>query len=355
MTNRERIAELEAERDLTDAGLLQLLQNLTPDDRELLAARAGAVREKIYGKAVYVRGLIEFSNICRNDCYYCGIRKSNAKVDRYRLTGQEILDCVREGYGLGFRTFVLQGGEDNWFTKERMASLIRQIKEGYPDCAVTLSLGERTREEYECWRRAGADRYLLRHETADEEHYRSLHPPGMSLQSRRECLYVLREIGYQTGAGFMVGSPGQTWDNLISDLRFLQELNPHMIGIGPFLAHRDTPFAGEPDGSLELTLVLLSILRLMFPGVLLPATTALGTIASDGRERGLQAGANVLMPNLTPVRVRGQYELYNNKLSTGAESAQCLAELCRQVESAGFHIVTDRGDSRIGMPVGHRT
>ncbi|MCI8793493.1 MAG: [FeFe] hydrogenase H-cluster radical SAM maturase HydE [Eubacterium sp.] len=355
MTNRERIAELEAERDLTDAGLLQLLQNLTPDDRELLAARAGAVREKIYGKAVYVRGLIEFSNICRNDCYYCGIRKSNAKVDRYRLTGQEILDCVREGYGLGFRTFVLQGGEDNWFTKERMASLIRQIKEGYPDCAVTLSLGERTREEYECWRRAGADRYLLRHETADEEHYRSLHPPGMSLQSRRECLYVLRDIGYQTGAGFMVGSPGQTWDNLISDLRFLQELNPHMIGIGPFLAHRDTPFAGEPDGSLELTLVLLSILRLMFPGVLLPATTALGTIAPDGRERGLQAGANVLMPNLTPVRVRGQYELYNNKLSTGAESAQCLEELCRQVESAGFHIVTDRGDSRIGMPVGHRT
>jgi len=345
MTNRERIAELEAERNLTDAGLLQLLQNLTPDDRELLAARAGAVREKIYGKAVYVRGLIEFSNICRNDCYYCGIRKSNAKVDRYRLTGQEILDCVREGYGLGFRTFVLQGGEDNWFTKERMASLIRQIKEGYPDCVVTLSLGERTREEYECWRRAGADRYLLRHETADEEHYGKLHPSEMSLAVRKMCLYDLKFLGYQVGAGFMVGSPGQTADCLAKDLLFLKELRPHMVGIGPFVPHHDTRFAREKAGSVELTLFLLSVIRILLPKVLLPATTALGTMDPQGREKGLQAGANVVMPNLSPQKNRKQYELYDNKICTGEEAAECLECLARRVEQAGYHLCSGRGDA----------
>lgn len=350
MTNRERITRLEEERNLTDAGFLQLLQNLTPEDTEFLFARARSIREKVYGKAVFVRGLIEFTNICRNDCYYCGIRKSNAKADRYRLTPQEILSCAREGYGLGFRTFVLQGGEDGWYTKECLADIIRMIKKDFPDCAVTLSVGERTREEYECWYEAGADRYLLRHETADEEHYQSLHPAQMSLQTRKDCLYTLRDIGYQTGAGFMVGSPGQTLDNLISDLRFLQELKPHMIGIGPFLAHKDTPFAGEPDGSYALTLALLGILRLMFPEVLLPATTALGTIAPDGRERGLLAGANVLMPNLSPVGVRSKYELYDNKICTGEESAQCRDCLSRRVESVGYHIVTDRGDSRVDMP-----
>lgn len=351
MTNRERITKLEKERDLTDTGFLQLLQSLTPDDREFLFARARNIREREYGKAVFVRGLIEFTNICRNDCYYCGIRKSNTKVDRYRLSPEEILGCAREGYGLGFRTFVLQGGEDAWYTKDRLADVIRMIKKDFPDCAVTLSVGERTREEYMCWYEAGADRYLLRHETADEGHYQSLHPAQMSLQRRKECLYTLRDIGYQTGAGFMVGSPGQTVDNLISDLRFLQDLRPHMIGIGPFLAHKDTPFAGEPDGSYEQTLTLLGILRLMFPGVLLPATTALGTIAPDGRERGLLAGANVLMPNLSPVGVRKKYELYDNKICTGEESAQCRDCLSHRVESVGYQIVTDRGDSRVDMPI----
>lgn len=348
MGNRERIRELEGRHDLSDDGFIQLLETLSPDEAEELFARARVVREREYGTDVYVRGLIEFSNICKNDCFYCGIRRGNGKVVRYRLTPEEILECAREGYALGFRTFVLQGGEDAWFTKDRMEYIIRSVKKEFPDCAITLSIGERTREEYECWYEAGARRYLLRHETADEAHYRKLHPPEMSLRHRKECLFALREIGYQVGAGFMVGSPGQTVDNLVADLRFLQELKPHMIGIGPYLAHQDTPFAGEPDGSCERTLVLLGILRLMFPGVLLPATTALGTIAPDGRERGLMAGANVVMPNLSPVRVRRKYELYDNKICTGEESAQCRDCLRLRVESIGYRIVTDRGDSRIG-------
>ncbi len=347
MTNKECVDKLEKEKNLTDKELTQLITTLSEEETDYLFQRAREVREKEYGKDVYVRGLIEFTNICKNDCYYCGIRKSNDKVERYRLTPEEILRCAEEGYQLGFRTFVLQGGEDGWFTKERLADIIAAIKERFPDCAITLSVGERTREEYQCWYEAGAERYLLRHETADESHYRTLHPENMSLKNRKQCLYDLREIGYQVGAGFMVGSPGQKVDNLIADLRFLQELRPHMIGIGPYLAHQDTPFAGEPNGSCERTLVLLGILRLMFPGVLLPATTALGTIAADGRERGLLAGANVLMPNLSPVGVRKKYELYDNKICTGEESAQCKNCLSLRVESTGYHLVTDRGDSRI--------
>lgn len=347
MTNIERIGKLQQEKNLSDRDIKQLLETITREERELLASRARAVREEQYGKDVYVRGLIEFTNICKNDCYYCGIRKSNGQVQRYRLTPEEILNCAREGYELGFRTFVLQGGEDGWFSGEQLEEIIRSIKKEYPDCAITLSVGERTREDYARWYEAGAERYLLRHETANEEHYKKLHPPVMSWKNRRKCLFTLREIGYQVGAGFMVGSPGQTVDNLVEDLRFLQELRPHMIGIGPYLSHPDTPFAGEPDGSYERTLVLLSVLRLMFPGVLLPATTALGTIAPDGREQGLLAGANVLMPNLSPVSVRKKYELYHDKICTGEESAQCKQCLNLRVESTGYHIVVDRGDSRV--------
>lgn len=348
MNNQERIDKLKRETTLADEELRRLLTTMSEEDEAYLFACARQVREQYYGKAVYVRGLIEFTNICRNDCYYCGIRKSNQKVDRYRLTPEQIQLCAREGYKLGFRTFVLQGGEDSWFTRERMADIIGSLKKEFPDCAITLSVGERDREDYACWREAGADRYLLRHETADEEHYRSLHPASMSLARRKACLFALRELGYQVGAGFMVGSPGQTVDNLIADLRFLQELRPHMIGIGPFLAHQDTPFGQEPNGSYETTLHLLGILRLMFPGVLLPSTTALGTIAPDGREKGLLAGANVVMPNLSPVGVRKKYELYDNKICTGEESAQCRGCLETRVESVGYHIVTDRGDSRMG-------
>ncbi len=338
--------KLERERDLPDAELAGVITGLTEEEREELFDRAASVRRGVYGRDVYIRGLIEFSNFCRNDCYYCGIRKSNSRAERYRLTPEEILDCAREGYELGFRTFVLQSGEDMWFTGERTAAIIRSIKAEYPDCAVTLSMGERSREEYECWREAGADRYLLRHETAAEEHYRKLHPQSMSLAHRKKCLFALREIGYQVGAGFMVGSPGQTVDNLVADLRFLKELQPHMIGIGPFVSHQDTPFRGEKNGSLEQTLTLLAILRLMFPKVLLPATTALGTIAADGRERGLRAGANVLMPNLSPEAVRRKYRLYDN-ICAGEEPARHLEELKRRVESVGYHIVTGRGDSRV--------
>lgn len=347
MNNQELISKLKRETTLADDELRQLLTTMSAADEEYLYACARQVREQYYGRDVYVRGLIEFTNICRNDCYYCGIRKSNEKVDRYRLTPEEIQVCAREGYRLGFRTFVLQGGEDSWFTRERMTDIISSLKREFPDCAITLSLGERDREDYACWREAGAERYLLRHETADEKHYHSLHPASMSLSRRKACLFVLRELGYQVGAGFMVGSPGQTVDNLIADLRFLQELKPHMIGIGPFLAHQDTPFGQEPNGSYERTLHLLGILRLMFPGVLLPSTTALGTIAPDGREKGLLAGANVVMPNLSPVGVRKKYELYDNKICTGEESAQCKECLNLRVESVGYHIVTDRGDSRI--------
>lgn len=347
MNNIERIIKLEQERNLPDDELIHLIRTIEPAECEELYGRARRVREDMYGKDVYVRGLIEFSNICKNDCLYCGIRKSNKKADRYRLSADEIYTCAEEGYKLGFRTFVLQGGEDSWFTKERMAEIISSLKSSFPDCAITLSVGEREEEEYRCWFEAGADRYLLRHETADERHYASLHPQSMSLSHRKECLYMLRKIGYQVGAGFMVGSPGQTEEYLVSDLRFLQELKPHMIGIGPFLAHQDTPFATEPNGSYERTLILLAILRLMFPDVLLPATTALGTIAPDGREKGLLAGANVLMPNLSPVSVRKKYELYDNKICTGDEAAQCVNCLKGRVESVGYHIVTDRGDSLV--------
>lgn len=345
--NTELIKKLENERNLTDGELIRVIETLTAAEREELFARARAVREREYGKDVYVRGLIEFTNYCRNDCYYCGIRRSNKKVERYRLTPEEILECAEEGYQLGFRTFVLQGGEDTRFTKEYLEEIIISIKNKYPDCALTLSVGERSREEYECWFKAGADRYLLRHETADAEHYGKLHPASMSLAERKKCLYDLKDIGYQVGAGFMVGSPGQTVDNLVADIRFLQELKPHMIGIGPFLSHQDTPFAKEANGSCETTLVLLAILRLMFPGVLLPATTALGTIVPDGREKGLLAGANVVMPNLSPVNVRGKYELYDNKIYTGGESAQGKDGLSARVEAIGYHLAVARGDSRI--------
>lgn len=347
MNNQQLICQLKKEHNLTDNGLIQLLKTLKKEDEEMLFAAAREERERIYGKDVYIRGLIEFSNICKNDCFYCGIRKSNHKIERYRLTPEDILECAAEGYALGFRTFVLQGGEDAWFSEKRMEQIIRALKEKYPDCAVTLSVGERTREEYECWFEAGADRFLLRHETATEEHYKQLHPYGMQLSQRKKCLFDLKEIGYQVGAGFMVGSPAQTLDNLVADLRFLQELQPHMIGIGPFLSHQDTPFAKEPNGSFEQTLVLLAMIRLLFPKVLLPATTALGTIVSDGRERGLLAGANVVMPNLSPVAVRKKYSLYDNKIATGEEAAQGIELLKKSIEKIGYRVVCERGDSLV--------
>ena len=336
------VEKLRNDRDLNDKELKELIES-NAYDKELYKA-ADEVRRENYGDAVYLRGLIEFTSYCKNNCLYCGLRAGNNKAERYRLTKAEILDCCEEGYRLGYRTFVLQGGEDPYFTDDIICDTVSEIRKRYPDCAITLSIGEKPRESYERYFKAGADRYLLRHETADKEHYSKLHPDNMSADNRRRCLYDLKEIGYQVGSGFMVGSPYQTTENLIADLRFLQELGPDMIGIGPYITHKDTPFKDEEGGTLELSLRMLAILRLMFPYALLPSTTALGTIAPNGRELGLRAGGNVVMPNLSPVRVRKKYAIYDNKICTGEESAQCRGCLERRIESAGYRAVTDRGD-----------
>ena len=323
-----------------------LIENRTEETAELLKSRAVAVRKAHYGNTVYIRGLIEISNICKNDCLYCGIRRGNKNCDRYRLTEEQILSCCDEGYGLGFRTFVMQGGEDSFFDDDFLCGLIGKIKSKYPDCAVTLSLGERSRESYERLYRAGADRYLLRHETADEEHYSKLHPKELSWKTRMKCLRDLKEIGFQTGCGFMVGSPYQTNSHIAKDLKFIEEFKPQMCGIGPFIPHKATVFAKENAGSVELTCYLLSIIRLIHPTVLLPATTALGSLDDFGREKGIMSGANVVMPNLSPIDQREKYELYNNKLCTNAESAQAIEELRERMSSIGYEIVCARGDAK---------
>lgn len=337
------IEKLNNTHSLNKDEALQLIRQ-GAQHKNLLFALAQQAAQKSFGRQIFVRGLIEFTNYCKNDCYYCGIRRSNKNAARYRLTQEEILECCRAGYGLGFRTFVLQGGEDYFYSDEDIAAIVRAIKAQHPDCAVTLSIGERSRETYALWKKAGADRYLLRHETADFAHYAKLHPAELSAKNRQNCLYTLKELGYQAGAGFMVGSPYQTAENLADDLMFLQKLRPQMIGIGPFIPHHDTPFKDEPAGSVELTLVLLAVLRLLFPHVLLPATTALGTLAPGGRLLGIKAGANVIMPNLSPQNVRDKYLLYDNKLHTGAEAAEALNELQREVASIGYRIVSARGD-----------
>ncbi len=341
---RELVQRLYRTGDLADEELMALMTR--EEAEEPLRQLADQVRQLHYGNKVFIRGLIEISNHCKNNCYYCGIRRENTRLHRYRLTETQILSCCREGYRLGFRTFVLQGGEDGAHTDAWLCSLLHKIKEEFPDCAVTLSLGERSRKSYEVLFQAGADRYLLRHETAVKAHYQALHPNEMSFENRRKCLWNLKEIGYQVGSGFMVGSPGQTLEYLLEDLRFLQKLQPDMIGIGPFLHHAQTPLRGEPNGSLALTLRLISILRLMFPYVLLPATTALGTLHPEGRELGLQAGANVVMPNLSPVEVRKLYTLYDHKISTNEEAAEGKTALQKRVQEAGYEIITDRGDVR---------
>lgn len=335
---------LRERRHLTREQWRTLLEGRSRERRLELAKWASDLRDRIYGRRVFIRGLIEFTNYCKNDCYYCGIRRSNKNASRYRLTREQILDCCHAGYELGFRTFVLQGGEDPYFNDQRMARIVSSIRKEFPDCAITLSIGEKERESYALFREAGADRYLLRHETADAEHYHKLHPREMSLSHRIRCLETLKELGYQTGAGIMVGSPGQTTQTLIQDMEFLEKLQPEMVGIGPFIPHHDTPFKEEPQGGLELTLYLLSLIRLLLPRVLLPATTALGTIDPRGREMGVLAGANVVMPNLSPENVREKYLLYDNKIHTGKEAAECLDALRESMSEIGYEVVTDRGD-----------
>ena len=340
----ELIDRLERERILTKEEFAEIIREHTPENDEYLFTKAREIREKHYGKAVYMRGLVEFTNYCKNDCLYCGIRRSAKNAERYRLTEEEILSCCETGYELGVRTFVLQGGEDNHYSDEMIVNIVSKIKAKFPDCAVTLSIGEKNRESYEKYFSAGADRYLLRHETADNDHYRKIHPVELSPENRKKCLSDLKEIGFQTGCGFMVGSPYQTAENLASDLLYIHELQPHMVGIGPFIPHHDTPFAEEAAGTLEMTLLMLGLTRLILPNVLLPATTALGTIHPKGREKGLLAGANVVMPNLSPKDVRKKYLLYDNKICTGDEAAECIACLGRRVASVGYELVTDRGD-----------
>lgn len=330
-----------------ESGAIMPSKACAGDDTDVsyLYKSARETADAVYGKQIFKRGLIEFTNYCKNDCYYCGIRRSNACAERYRLTKETILECCRKGYERGFRTFVLQGGEDGYFTDERICDIVAAIKAEYKDCAVTLSIGEKTRDSYQKYFDAGADRYLLRHETANEAHYRMLHPKEQLLSDRKRCLWDLKEIGYQVGCGFMVGSPGQTVETLYEDLCFIRELKPHMVGIGPFIPQKETPFAERPAGTLEQTLYLLSIIRLIHPAVLLPATTALGTIHPDGREKGILAGANVVMPNLSPEDARAKYKLYDNKLCTGAEAAEGEAGLYAGFRSIGYELVTDRGDA----------
>ena len=338
------IDKLKVENKLSVKEYEILIKEYTPQIAEYAAKEAVKIRQQIYGNKVYIRGLIEISNICKNDCYYCGIRKSNQNCDRYRLTKPEILSCCEEGYKLGFRTFVMQGGEDGFFTDEVLCDIVSEIKNRFSDCAVTLSMGERSKDSYQRLYEAGADRYLLRHETADKELYEKLHPIQMFYENRIQCLKDLKNIGYQTGCGFMVGSPYQTIDSLAKDLKFIEEFQPQMCGIGPFIPHKYTIYKEKKAGSVELTCYLLSLIRLICPSVLLPATTALGTLDDNGRENGILSGANVVMPNLSPLSVRKKYELYNNKISTGQESAQGLDELKERMTAISYEVVCERGD-----------
>lgn len=338
------IDTLQEEQNISLTNLHFLLETQDMEVLEYLKQCARNISTTIYDNHIYIRGLIEFTNICKNDCLYCGIRKSNTNAERYRLTKEDILSCCSKGYELGFRTFVLQGGEDSYFTDELICDIVTAIKTQHPDCAVTLSIGEKTKDSYQKYFDAGANRYLLRHETANEAHYQTLHPAELSLENRKRCLKDLKDIGYQTGCGFMVGSPNQTIETLYEDLQFIRELQPQMVGIGPFIPHKDTPFAEQKAGTLEQTLRLLSILRLIHPHVLLPATTALGTIHPQGREMGILSGANVVMPNLSPAQIRKKYMLYNDKISTGEESAEGLNDMKRRMESIGYQVVVARGD-----------
>jgi biotin synthase len=335
---KQLIDKLQETNHLEREEFLYVLRNICLEDLEYLKDKADQVRNETYGKRVFMRGLIECSNYCKQACNYCGIRAMNTNVDRYRLDKDTILDCAREGYRLGYRTFVLQSGEDPKFDDDLMCDIVSSIKQEFPDTAVTLSVGEKTKEQYQKYYDAGADRYLLRHETANKYHYEKLHPDSMSFRNRMECLQNLKEIGYQTGCGIMINSPGQTDETLADDLEFIASFKPHMVGIGPFLNHSETPFAGFDDGTINQTSVMVSLVRLLLPEVLLPATTALGTLDNKGREMVLKAGANVVMPNLSPTEQRVKYEIYENKICTGDEAAHCRGCIETRIHFTGYEV-----------------
>ena len=340
---RNLINKLYQEQTLSKANLMTLLRNMNDEDREYLYEKAYSVRYENYKNSVYVRGLIEFSNYCKNDCSYCGISTHNKDITRYHMTPEEIHKTTEIGYDLGFRTFVLQGGEDTSFTDEVFADIIRSVKSAFSDVAITLSIGERSKSSYQMLYDAGADRFLIRHETINKKLYESLHPK-MSFDSRIQALYDLKDIGYQIGTGFMVGVPGQTIEDLADDLLFIKELDSHMIGIGPFIPHKNTPLKDEPSGSAELTYTLIAILRLMLPKSLIPSTTSLATLHTNNRYKGFQVGANVVMPNLTPYDYKKKYQLYDGKKITDTESYEALEQLKTQCVDAGFYLDMAKGD-----------
>lgn len=347
---QQLIMQLYNDEDLSDDGLLKIINGMNAEHANFLFEKALEKKTLYYKDTVYMRGLIEFTNYCKQNCNYCGIRGKNSTVDRYRLSKEAILNCCEEGYALGYRTFVMQGGEDPFFTDDILVDIIQTIKSNYPDCAITLSVGERSRESYAALKEAGADRYLLRHETATKSLYEALHP-GMSFENRRACLYTLKELGYQVGAGFMVGLPHQTPADLVADLRFLKTLEPEMVGIGPYIPHDETPLKGSKGGTVEETLIMVALTRLLLPKALLPSTTAMGTLDPKGREKALKAGANVVMPNLSPTDVREKYELYKDKICTGDEAAHCRQCIEGRIKSAGFRVDMGRGDhASISIP-----
>ena len=344
MTNKQLLLQLQKEQDLPDSQLKQLLETFSSEDLKYASLLAREVKIEHYSNKIYLRGIVEFSNICKNNCYYCGLRRDNKNIARYQLNSEQIVSCCKNGYKLGLRTFVLQGGENYIYDQGKLTSIIKEIKKEMPDCAVTLGVGEKSRELYQQWFDSGADRYLLRHETINPVHYSKLHPSDQVLENRVRCLNDLKDIGYQTGAGMMVGSPYQTFDNLVEDLRFLKDFNPEMVGLGPFIPHSQTPFANEATGSYQLSLLLLAIVRMMLVKVLLPATTALETVNPEGRKLGLLSGCNVIMPNISPMKNRKSYKLYNGMAEIDDNAEEKIRQIKTMVESIGDRIVIDRGD-----------
>lgn len=339
--------KLKNERKLQKEEFLYILDNINIDSFVYLKKLSRAVTDTTYGKSVYLRGLIEISNYCSRSCNYCGIRRENDQVNRYRLTKEEILNSCKIGYDLGFKTFVMQGGEDNYFTKEVLSDIISTIKEHYPDVAVTLSIGERSFEDYQAFYDAGADRFLLRHEAYSKRLYEHLHPSSMSYHNRIECVKNLKEIGFQAGIGMMVGSPSQTNEDLAEDLIFMQELLPAMCGIGPYISHPNTPFKNEETGNPKHTLVMVALARLILPKALLPATTALATLDKEIRLEALRLGANVVMPNLTPLEPRKSYEIYQGKKISGSEAAEEMKNIIEEIENIGLKVDHVRGDTKM--------